>query len=352
MVPMCIRKQWSMALGLLIGSGLWACLPARAGAHVGSRVFPIPELTDEMLAVIQLDGDVHEWFDQIGEPALTSVDFLNTGKEQHDPADLDFRIWLAWHDEPARLYVAFVAADDSYVNTHTYEADNSRSSTDDMMSGFPDGNDGIVLGVDGDHSGGRGRERSISRERLAEASGNAQQYQAISRTPTGPILDDPRSRHKSRVFSWMTLPPYAEAAGIVAGEAPVFWSIELYVTPFDRREDLTSPEGSVVSDLSAGQIIGFAIGVYESDAGDAHDQLAELAPEVHAVGSDSRLLDDVFDSVADNFLDGLLLPAGAEPEDTSVESVFLGADQGLPGVGVARRRHRLRFHRVSSRHRT
>ena len=61
-------------------SALWAGLPARADAHVGGRVFPIPELTDEMLAVIQLDGDVHEWFDQIGEPALTSVDFLNTGK--------------------------------------------------------------------------------------------------------------------------------------------------------------------------------------------------------------------------------------------------------------------------------
>ena len=50
--------------------------------------------------------------------------------------------------------------------------------------------------------------------------------------------------HVGGVSSWMTLSPYAEAAGNVVGEAPVFWSIELYVTPFDHREDLISPEGS------------------------------------------------------------------------------------------------------------
>ena len=76
MVPVNIRNQWSMALGLLVGSALWAGLPARAGAHVGSRVFPIAYLTDEMLEQIQLDdGSVEEWFDLIGEPALSLVDF-------------------------------------------------------------------------------------------------------------------------------------------------------------------------------------------------------------------------------------------------------------------------------------
>ena len=64
--------------------------------------------------------------------------------------------------------------------------------------------------------------------------------------------------------------------------------------------------------------------MYESDAGDPHEQLAVLAPEAHVTGSDSEILDDVGDYVADNFLDGLLLPAGAEPEDTAVESVSWG----------------------------
>ena len=315
---MSIWSPWSIAIVLLIGSRM------SATAHVGSIVVPIPELTGEMLAGIQLDGYVYEeWFDQIGEPALTSVDFLDTPGEPHDPADLDFRIWLAWHDEPARLYVAFVAADDSYWNTFTYT---ESSGPDNMMTGWRGGNDGIALGVDGDHSGGPGFSGWVGRDRIAESSGNAQAYHAISRTPDGPILDDPKSRHVGGVSSWMTLPPYAEAAGNVVGEAPVFWSIELYVTPFDHRESLTSPEGSVVSDLSAGQIIGLAIGVYESDAGDPHEQLAQLAPEVHVTGSDNEIFDDVEDYVADNFLDGLLLPANAAGpvENSAVESVSWG----------------------------
>ena len=324
MVPVCIRNQCCMALGLLVGSALWAGLSARADAHVGGRVIPIPELTGEMLAGIQFDGYVYEeWFDQIGEPALTSVDFLNSWKQPHDPADLDFRIWLAWHDEPARLYVAFVAADDSYWNTFSWEGS---GIPENMLYGWRSGNDGIALGVDGDHSGGRGFAEWVGRDRIAESRGNAQAYHALSRTPDGLLLDDPKSRHAGGVSSWMTLSPYAEAAGNVAGEAPVFWSIELYVTPFDHRESLTSPEGSVVSDLSAGQIIGFVIGVYDSDAGDPNEQLAVLSPEAHATGSDSEILEDVIDSVADNFLDGLLLPANAAGpvEDSAVESVSWG----------------------------
>ena len=33
-----------------------------------------------------------------------------------------------------------------------------------------------------------------------------------------------------RSSPWMTLPPYAEAGGSVAGEKPVIWTFELYVT--------------------------------------------------------------------------------------------------------------------------
>ena len=247
------RNQWCIALGLLIGSALSAGLSAQAEAHIGSRVFPIPELTDEMLAGIQLDGYVDEWFDLIGEPALTLVDFMDKfRKSTHDPADLDFRIWLAWQDEPARLYVAFVAADDDYKNTHTYDVDWIESFKDGMV--YEGKNDGIVLGIDGDHSGSPGRDLSspIRLERFLEITGTAQSYEAISRTPSGPTLDDWQSRYKGKTFSWMTLPPYAEARGSVAGEAPVIWGIELYITPFDHRgEDLTSPEGSVASEQIA-----------------------------------------------------------------------------------------------------
>ena len=321
-----IGNQLNIGLGL-IGCALSVSLSAQAGAHVGSRVFPIAELTDEMLAEIQLGDDfLEEWFDLIGEPTLTLVDFMDqSGKSTHDPADMDFRIWLAWHGEPARLYVALVAADDSYVNTHTYDVDWIESAEDDMMRGWEGGNDGIVLGVDGDHSGSPGRDLSnpTDGERFLETSGTAQSYAAISRTPAGPTLDDWQSRYMTKAFSWMTLPPYAVAGGSVVGETPVIWSIELYVTPFDHIEDLTSSEGSVASDLSAGQIIGFGIGVYDADKGGDN---SELAPEVHVMDSDRDVFWDIESMAADYFIDGLLLPEGkTEPvEDTAVESVSWG----------------------------
>ena len=318
----CKNKSLPIAFVLLIGPAL------SAGAHVGGRVFPIPELTDEMLAEIQLNGFVEEWSDLVGEPTLTTLDFTHGGGgESLDPSDIDFRIWLAWHDDPARIYAALVAADDVYKNTHTYDVDWNTSIRSDMV-----GNDSIRLGVDGDHSGGPGYvDQSFETKELAEAelvkvSGKTQMYEAISRTPDGPTVDARKSRYWSGVFSWMTLPPYAEAGGRVAGETPVIWSIELFITPFDHRgEELTSPEGSVISDLSADQFIGFAIGVFDEDKRDPHIDPRRLVPEALA-GPDREVFDDISNFRADYFLDGLLLPADpAEPgENSAVESVSWG----------------------------
>ena len=316
----CINKSLPIALALLIGPAL------SAGAHVGGRVFPIPELTDEMLAEIQLDGFVEEWSDLVGEPAMTLLDFTpelgNASVGPLEPSDIDFQVWLAWHDDPARIYVALVAADDVYKNTHTYDVDWIFSYKDDMVNGP---NDSIILGVDGDHSGGPGFvDQSLETDEVVEASGKTQLYEAISRTPAGPTLDDERSRHWSGVFSWMALPPYAEAGGRVAGETPVIWSIELYITPFDHRgEELTSPEGSVASDLSAGEIIGFAIGVFDGDKERAEH--LQLVPEALA-DPDREVFNDISNFRADYFLDGLLLPADpTEPGNNSaVESVSWG----------------------------
>ena len=314
-----IRNQWSITLGLLIiGCAL------SAGAHVGNRVFPIAELTDEMLAEIQLDGSVDEWFDLIDEPTLTRLDFVAELEEEdsQDPSDIDFRIWLAWHDEPARLYVAFVASDDFYQNTHDYDVDWLTSFRDDMIFSVP--NDGIVLGIDGDHSGGPGRDDTGAIP--LEVTGETQVYEAISRTPgSGPIMDDLPTRQWGGVFSWMTLPPYGEAAGSVASEAPIIWVIELYITPFDHRGEVwASPEGSVVSDLTAGQIIGFAIGVFDVDDRELLSS-EQLAPEVQVMDSDREVFWDIQSYSADYFLDGLLLSAdSADLEDSAIEAVSWG----------------------------
>ena len=125
-------------------------LSASAGAHSGGPVYPVPYLTDGMVADIRLaDGSVDEWYDLVGEPTMTPLGFEDgSWGPGPDPADLDFGIWLAWHDDPARLYLAIAVSDDLYKNT--------------FVPGYPDEldnwmlfQDNIILGIDADHSGGR-----------------------------------------------------------------------------------------------------------------------------------------------------------------------------------------------------
>ena len=131
---------------------LFLALAASAGAHSGDRVYPIYELTDEMLAKIDLrDGSVQEWADLLGEPSMTLLDFAYAYIDRSlDPSDLDFRIWLAWHDDPDRIYLAYVCSDDAYKNTHDYffERNDGTSSIDS--------HDSILFVIDADHSGGKG----------------------------------------------------------------------------------------------------------------------------------------------------------------------------------------------------
>ena len=179
-----LQKHWHAALGVL----LW--VPASAGAHVGDRLYPVSWLSEEMLAEVRMDGRIDEWFELIGEPAMTTLDFRDIIKEvPADPASLDFRIWLAWHDDPARFYLTFVATDDVYENTHDYGVGSP------SMSFF----DSIELAIDGDHSGGVGcnyrfRDCGEVEDAWAEERGQTQFYSAIARTPDGPILDDGATR--------------------------------------------------------------------------------------------------------------------------------------------------------------
>ena len=291
-----IRKHCNAVLGLL----LW--LPAAAGAHVGERLYPVSWLNDEMLAEVQLDGRMEEWSELIGEPAMTTLEFGDIIRDEPaDPASLDFRIWLAWHDDPARFYLAFVAADDVYENEHDYSV-SSRS----IMSSY----DSIGLAIDGDHSGGPGCYKICEpvEDEWSEAYGQTQYYGAIARTASGSIL-----RGGS---SWTALPPYGEGAGSVAGEAPYISVIEFYVTPFDWWGGGWESAGdNAVSELTAGQVIGFAVVVYDYDPpqGFHHEDylVAEGVDEI-----------DLPFLRGDGLLDGILLPV--EPEGSAVEGSTWG----------------------------
>ena len=96
----------SLVMGLLHG----------AEAQESERLYPFVELTDANLAQIDVtDGSIDEWVDLLGEPTLTALDFqTHPDKAPYDPADMDYRVWLAWHGATHRLYVAVERSDDIY----------------------------------------------------------------------------------------------------------------------------------------------------------------------------------------------------------------------------------------------
>ena len=296
-----IEKQRWAALGFV----LW--LAVSAGAHVGDRVYPVSYLSDGMLEQIDLrDGLVDEWQELVGAPAMTALDFDSVIADQN-PSDLDFRIWLAWHEDPPRFYVAFVSSDDVYKNTHNYDVG-------DLINL----NDSFSVVIDGDHSGGTGCSAVFdcagpSGEEVREQT---QKYTAIARTPDGPNLDDSVTRRATGEFSWAVLAPYGDAGGGVFGENPTISVIELYVTPFDRwaYDDVG---GSVASDLNAGKVIGFGIMVI--------DEEDDPGIWLEASGAFDHLEAMSF-LKADGLLDGLLLPEAGEDfgEDSAVEPVSWG----------------------------
>ena len=191
-----------------------------------------------------------------------------------------------------------------YNNTHDY----SSSTEQDMNQ-----HDSITLVIDGDHGGGLGCGSDCSWEEGTEIRGPNQRYDAIARTASGPTLDDRWRRTLAEELAWTALPPYGDGGGGVEGEEPFISIIELYVTPFDRLvyDDI---EGSVVSDLTSGKVIGFGIVVHDNDE---PDEGGTWVPEAMIPGAPPALI-RVFQVRADSFLDGLLLPGETTGADSAV----------------------------------
>ena len=282
-------------------------LAAMAEGHSGTRLYPFYQLTDEMLEEIDLhDGAIDEWY-EVGEPSMTLLDFKTFSDRPHDPSNLDFRVWLAWHDEPDRVYAAFIIADDIYRNSHNY-------TEDPWMDIY----DSIVFQIDADHAGGRGGGDTPSREQWMEIHGAAQRYSAVARTATGPILDDGTWWEYGSGIpkSWRIYPPYGDAGGMAAGENPTISVVELYVTPFDQwGKDVGETR---FSDLSAHKIVGFSAEVFEQEEDFQECRCSGVT--WYPAEMEGQAWIDLYDSMADLYVDGLLLSA----EETAVESMTWG----------------------------
>ena len=203
----------------------------------------------------------------------------------YNPADMDFRIWLAWHDESDKLFVAGQFADDAtQVMDSIYENGRiiPRVWTIDSVSLF----------VDGDHSG----PPHAGPEGIRQGSW----YLA---TPF--LAGDPDVLFPADEPHWASSPPYSDGGGGVFNESPIIWVIEFLVTPFDVFGwDNDSPDESMASTLEVGEVIGLAIEVYDNDAFRVEERTRFALSGVRWWQGD--------------MLDGLLLGAGETLDDGSV----------------------------------
>ena len=273
-------------------------LVAPAKAHVGDRIYPIPEITDQDLDRFDLhDMNLDDWHGILQEPALWATDFVSdptVGKgAPYDPGDLDYQIWLGWNGSTNRLYFALERTDDTFVNEYEGGAPGNFWRHDGSFE----------LLLDGDHSGGDYTGSAdpdwTDEEKTLNNNRTAQQYFGIADAP-----DDYHLGYQGAARSWVCALPYADTGGSTTGENPSISIFEGFVTPFD---DLiwNSPEVSEPSRLFSGKIIGFNIEIPDFDT----EPMAYRA--YHALSGKPAW------RYAETFVDARLISG---PDNTAVES--------------------------------
>ena len=289
---------------------LLAVTASLCSAHVGDRLIPVFEIPDKLLSDMDVhDGDIEDWVNVIGEPSLTGLDLTpvigGTYGEEYDPSDLDFRVWMAWHRETNRIYVAAEGVDDVLVGA---EGNSYHEAV-------------VGVSVDGDHSGGI----------FSHSDGDESKWVSVQTYAGGPFgylwnTETTKDRPdycnigNQEATCWFSLPPFADAGGATYGANPAIWIVEMYVTPIDRL-DPHDVDNTVISELVPEKIIGFTISILDDDSNSRGSDATFAIPPIPDYGGGP-----------DYFADGLLIPVGGTAE-SAVQSVSWGrikASLGLP----------------------
>jgi hypothetical protein len=273
---------------------LFLVFASGANAHIGEEIFLIFEIADADLGDIEFDGNIEDWEDTVGPPSLLPADFFadpGVGDgAAYDPADMDYRIWLAWNQTGNHLYFAVDRLDNIYFNE--YAGGNPGSVWQQ---------DSIEFMVDGDHSGGsynRNNEDLTAEEKTRHFNAQAQKYNFTFDVPDGRWGGYPGAA------DWANRLPFLDAFGQSTGSDPTQSVLEFFVTPFD---DLVESESdSQVSPLFPGKIIGLQIAVVDRDAGGDYRSYQTLSGQAATF------------RFAERFVDARLIGAGGE--GTAVES--------------------------------
>ena len=217
-------------------------------------VVPIPYVSADQ---VELDGQTGDWSELLGPPLLTASDFRiwlpkqgvfgnpNTFREhvplytEHDPDNLDFRIWMGW-STPGRIFVAATFTDDLI-------RDNGRTIFHQA--------DGLVIAV-------------------TPSSRESRTFYAVR--PAGNIIMP--TPYVGDAPVWSVRDPFGHA--VRADQTPTTWGIEFFVSCFDvlpqKSED---KDGNVITDFAAGDEIDLVLTVTDWDADDVQSTSFYLAPE-------------------------------------------------------------------------
>ena len=288
---------WPQGIVCFAVVSIIACSTA-ALAHLGERIYPIFEITDDMLELIDLEDEGVEEWEELWEPSLTTLDFTRevfdgrTSTREivsYDPSDLDFRMWVGWNDTHNRLYVSGQFADDIYLREGTIR------HAPDYMNFY----------VDGDHTGGN--YHFLTGDRYRDNYAQAQAYWVPYPWDRElPIEMGHNSFGERYQSAWAGELPYAYGRNGAEGENPVVWNVEFYITPFALLD--YDPEDSLVSELERGKVIGFYIKVGD---GDMEDEAGNSYNLDEGVGNPNWN--------ADVFVDGVLLGLGEFVEGSAVQ---------------------------------
>jgi hypothetical protein len=143
-------------------------------------IYPIYELPTTDLPDLY-DGTLADWEDVLPGTSLTHDDFAPLAVADGagiDPADLAYRMYMAWNSADQRFYLCIERVDDVYINAY------AGGDPSTMWQ-----HDGAEFMIDGDHTGGSYNGFSVDEygeEQAKLLTGfQAQQYTLIPETPDG-----------------------------------------------------------------------------------------------------------------------------------------------------------------------
>lgn len=252
-------------------------------AHVGDVVYVVYELPTSQLPDLQ-DGTLADWEDVLPDASLTHNDLSGFLFGPPDASDIAFRIFLAWHQQSSRFYIAFERIDDIYS---------------------PGSSEFFSIMLDADHSGGPYNSFSGQTETEAkrESYAHAQRYGTWGGPTEGDRVNGRTIIAFGPASGWASLPPHTEYGGFTVSDVPHHTGLEFSVTAWD---DLHF-EGADLSQrarLEPDSIIGlqFRISDFDGDQNELSDQLL--------IAGDSEKGESLHS--ANGFADAWLVPCGVE----------------------------------------